>query len=484
MSLRWKLSVAVMAVAIAVVAAVFAISQFTFAREFQSIEDHQAKAMATRASNALADRFQSLNTLNYDWAAWDDTYSFVQEPDRHQDYVENNPTDATFASIAVNFLFIINNAGQTVYSKGFNLSDNTDMPIPNSLVLRVSEGDLTEHASVNDSTAGVVVIPEGALLVSSQPIVTSHNKGPIMGTVVMARFVDQALINDLQNKLLVPVALLSFSDLPHNLEAFEVSSGAPTPTSARTVDSKSIAGYAMVNDIAGDPAFVLSVSIPRDIYSQRIATTRYFVMSLLGIGVLFAVTFNLLLSRIVTSRVHQVGAYAGNVAEKGDLSRRLPVTGSDELARLSKDMNHMVEVLQESRQALRLKEEDESRLRRMIQSVSEGIAFTNLTGTIKDVNEAQVRLCGYSDGGQLVGTRFLDLVAPNDRNGARDNMEEALQTATTRGGEYAMLRKNGTTFSAELSAVAVRDKDTRPIGFVITTRNVDERKPVGARQSG
>ena len=484
MSLRWKLSLAVMAVAIGVVGAVFAISQFTFAREFQSIEDHQAKEMATRASNALSDRFQSLNTLNYDWAAWDDTYNFVQEPDRHQDYVENNPTDATFASIAVNFMFIINNAGQTVYSKGFNLSDDTEMPIPNSLIQRVSEDDLTEHATVNDSTAGVIVIPEGALLVSSQPIVTSQNSGPIMGAVVMARFVDQALINDLQNKLLVPVALLSFSDLPHNLEAFEVSSGAATPTSARIVDSKSIAGYAMVNGIAGDPAFVLKVSIPRDIYSQRIATTRYFVLSLLAIGVLLALTFNLLLSRMVTSRVHRVGAYADDVAEKGDLSRRLSVAGNDELARLSRDMNHMVEVLQESRHALRLKEQDESRLRRMIGSVPEGIAFTDLTGLIKDLNEAQSILCGYSDGRQLVGTRFLDLVAPQDRNGARDNMEEALQAGTTRGGEYAVLRKNGTTFSAELVVVAIRDEDAKPIGFVISTRNVMERSPLAARQSG
>ncbi len=484
MSLRWKLSAAVMAVAIGVIAAVFAISQLTFARGFQRIEDQQAREMARRASNSLTDRVESLDRLNHDWAAWDDTYRFVQDPAGHQEYVKANPTDTTFASAGLNFLLIINNGGQTVYQRGFDLSASTDMPIPTSLVELVSQDGLAHHSDADDGSAGVILLPEGPILLSSQPIVTSEGQGPVAGTIIMARFVDTALVTDLQKKLLVPVTLLSFADLPHNLEAFEVSSDALTPTSAQIVDSKSIAGYAMVNDVAGAPAFVLKVSIPRDIYSQRITTTRYFVLSLLGIGVLFTLIFNLLLGTMVTSRVHRVGAYADDVAERGDLSRRLSVGGHDELARLSRDMNHMVEVLQESRHALRLKEQDESRLRHMIGSVPEGIAFTDLTGVIKELNEAQTILCGCSDGRQLVGTRFLDLIAPQDRNGARDNMEEALQTGATRGGEYAVSKKNGTTFSAELIVAAIRDEDAKPIGFVISTRNITERRPVAARQSG
>lgn len=476
MSLRWKLSSAVLIVAIGIIVAVFAVSQLTFAREFQSIEDQQAMQMARRADNALADRVRNLNTLNYDWAAWDDTYFFVQDPAAHQDYIERNPTDETFSSIGINFLFIINNAGQAVYSKGFNLTDKTAMPIPDTLLKRVTMSDLTSHSGVGDSIVGVVVVPEGPLLVSSQPIVTSQNAGPVAGSVVMARFIDESVIEDIEKQLLVPVALVSLDNLPPGLPGFEVSPQAPAPATSGIVDAKQISGYVKVNDLDANPAIVLRVTIPRDIYMQRVATTRYFLLALLAIGVLFAATSNLVLRRMVTSRIHVVRAYADEVAEKGEPGSGPRVGGKDELARLSKDLCQMGEQLKQSRQVLLQKQEDESRLRRMIEAAPEAVIFTDLTGVIKDLNDSRLGLLGRTDRKDLVGTRFLDLVAIKDRNSARDNMEEALVTGRMSVGYYAVILKDGTELTFQLSTVAVKDEDTRPIGFVIRARDPGEQR--------
>jgi sensor domain CHASE-containing protein len=109
MSLRWKILLSITAAAVAVIGAVALISEFTFMKSFQGVENQNAQQMVERADKALNDDVQSLNTLNHDWAAWDDTYRFVQDPVKYQEYAVDNPSDTTFASAKLNYIFIITN---------------------------------------------------------------------------------------------------------------------------------------------------------------------------------------------------------------------------------------------------------------------------------------------------------------------------------------------------------------------------------------
>ena len=162
-------------------------SEMTFMKSFQEVENQNAQQMVGRADKALNDDVQSLNTLNHDWAAWDDTYNFVQNPTEYQSYINDNPTDETFASAKLNFICIINNSDQLVFGKGFDLATNTDMPVPESLDQQILGSTLSHHDSVNDSVSGIILLPEGPLLISSEPILTSQGQGPIAGTIIMAR---------------------------------------------------------------------------------------------------------------------------------------------------------------------------------------------------------------------------------------------------------------------------------------------------------
>lgn len=476
MSLRWKLSLAVFVAVFILIGTIFTISQLTFTRDFQKVEAQRAVEMAQRADNALSDRIKSLDTMNYDYAAWDDTYYFVQDPEKHQEYIKINLTDTTFSNVGLNFLLIYDNAGHTVYSRGYDLSNNTDMPIPDSLIARLSTGSLLHSSSVDDSSAGVMMLPEGPLLISSQPIVTSDGLGPVAGTFVMARFTDSTIISDLEKSVLLPVTIVSMTDIPSGLQEAQCASGISTSTYSKILDSKQIAGYSMVNDIANNPAIILKVVIPRDINARGLVTTRYFLISLVGIGIMFTLVINLLLGKIVTSRVHRVGTYIDDITGKGDFSKRLPVSGNDELAHLSEDMNNIVQSLQKSRNS-------EYKLRHMIESATDGIAFVSLDGVINDLNDSKVNLHGFTDKIDLKGTKVLDLVSPEDRLHARDNMEEALETGNIISGEYTMLKKDGTTFLAEIYVVVTKSEDTTsPIGFVISTKDRSNHKSEVTRQ--
>lgn len=59
--------------------------------------------------------------------------------------------------------------GNLVFGKAFNLNDNQGVLIPDSLSEHVFRDALLHHYSVGDSVKGIILLPEGPLLVSSQP---------------------------------------------------------------------------------------------------------------------------------------------------------------------------------------------------------------------------------------------------------------------------------------------------------------------------
>jgi PAS domain S-box-containing protein len=154
----------------------------------------------------------------------------------------------------------------------------------------------------------------------------------------------------------------------------------------------------------------------------------------------------------------------------------MTVDGNDELSRLGRSINRMVDAMQKSQQALQIRQQEEERLRLTIESVAEAIASTDLEGKIIDVNDSKIKLHGYSNKLELVGHNALELVSSEDLPKAKENMRMALETGYSDGGEYTMLKKDGTTFSAERSTALLKNPEGKPAGFVISTKDITERR--------
>ena len=136
----------------------------------------------------------------------------------------------------------------------------------------------------------------------------------------------------------------------------------------------------------------------------------------------------------------------------------------------------MVDAMQKSQQALQIRQQEEERLRLTIESVAEAIASTDLEGNITDVNDSKIKLHGYSSKLELVGHNALELVSSEDLAKAKENMRMALETGYSGGGEYTMLKKDGTTFIAERSTALLKNTEGKPAGFVISTKDITERR--------
>ncbi len=123
-----------------------------------------------------------------------------------------------------------------------------------------------------------------------------------------------------------------------------------------------------LSDDEGAPLVVATFAVPRkrldELESAGSVVARYHQMeasrselydpylnafaALLGVTLLVTVALGTLLARGVTRRIHRLGA-AIDVVAQGDLSIRVPVTGSDELTELARTFNRMIAEMAQSR---------------------------------------------------------------------------------------------------------------------------------------
>jgi signal transduction histidine kinase/sensor domain CHASE-containing protein len=349
MSLSRKIGLAVAAAVILVVALTI-LHILLFMRSFQQIEEQNTSQMVELAIGVLDDRLQRLDILNRDWAAWDDTYNFVKSPSENENYLKINFTDATFADAELNFILIIDNSGRLVHGEAFDLNTEEEVPIPESLQEHISDEALIRHEGVEDSVIGTILLPEGPLLVSSRPIVTSEGEGPIEGTIIMAQFMDSSVVGALSDTIHLPLVLVTVNDtnMPSDFEVARSSLTIEAPVLVRAISSESMAGYFLLKDIYGNPAIIFRLTIPRDIYAQSVATVRSLLLAIMGAALFYAFLFNQLLKRLVVSRVAHVSEFMSNIGTTGDLSKRLTIQGNDEITKLVKNINSTVESLEKA----------------------------------------------------------------------------------------------------------------------------------------
>jgi signal transduction histidine kinase/HAMP domain-containing protein len=90
------------------------------------------------------------------------------------------------------------------------------------------------------------------------------------------------------------------------------------------------------------------VTIPRDIYSQGVDFVTYVHIAQLVVCIVFCIICILLVKNLVLTRLTALSGAVNEIGLKGDMSSRVTVSGKDELSRLAKNINGMLESLEKS----------------------------------------------------------------------------------------------------------------------------------------
>ena len=467
MTLRRKTLVIIGVTLFCLIMVLYFTSKVILLSSFTELEKQNTRLNVERATDAIFYNLSTLNSTVGDWATWDDTYAFIE--DANDNYIRSNLLDETFPGIGINLILYINSAGRIVFEKNFDLQNNTEITVPDSIREHLTANSLIlSHQNEKSSVSGIVQLPEGPMLIASRPILTSEGKGPIRGTLIMGRYLDSEKIQRLAETTHLSLSVERVNDLQMlpDFQSALSSLSVEAPIFVRPLNSENIAGYALLEDIYGNPILMMRVDTPRMIYRQGLASMLYFILSVLAVGVVFGVVILLLLERTVLSRLARLSASVTSIGADSDLSKRVPLTGSDELSSLAGTVNGMLETLEQSQRGLR---ESEAKVKVLLNAIPDLILQVSRDGTFLDVKEAKNAVV-LVQANELLGKKVHEVLPEELAKRIIYHIELALETNDIQTFEYR-LPINGVKHVQEARIVVSREDEV-----LVIIRDITERK--------
>lgn len=450
-------------------------SQAIVLGSFSSLENEEALQNIQRVRSALDDDLTALEGTTRDWSVWDDTYKYIT--DQNQTYYRSNLAGPNpMVSNRLDIMLFIDAQGNMVFAKSMDYMSASETAVPASLLNRIGrDSPLLEHTTADSSIKGIIALPEGAMLIASEPVMHSSGEGDIDGTLIFGRFLDTQAIQHLAKTTLLGLSLTPLSSLPasNDLEDAvpDLSEDAPIQIRARS-DTK-LNGYYLLKDVFGNPALVLEAAMPRVVYQRGVQTLQYYLLTLLGVGVVLGVVIALLMKRLVLSRLARLSHEMSNISLRSDISARVNMPGNDEFSSLSISINDMLEALHRSREE---EWESEQRYRAVVEQTREAIFLVDaVTGRFVEANAAFQSMLGYTFD-ELTPLHQADIIeADGNKTGllSRDTTG-ALRLAV----EKKYRRKDGSVVSVEVSdsRIMYGGRDV----LCVVARDITDRKRVEA----
>jgi PAS domain S-box-containing protein len=282
------------------------------------------------------------------------------------------------------------------------------------------------------------------VLVAARPILTGRGTGPSRGTVIMGRNLDDREIRRLGQTVHLPISARPVTSLEDPVEiaaAERLGSSAP-PSHVVVTGENSIAGFAVLPSIDGQPAVLLRVDLPREIYHRGQHTLRYVAAALGCIGLLCGALTLGLIRRHVLSPVTRLSREVSRIAGSGDVSARVFKRGNDEVAALAGDIDRMLDTIERSQADL---SQSEERFRLAAKATDDVIwDWDTTTGRV-----SWTRGGGSQGGpgrrGAQTRAAWLEHIHPDDRARVEDSFQAAVTArAEFWSDEYRNRRRDGT----------------------------------------
>lgn len=290
MRLYTKILIVISLTLMSLILILYIMSRIILLESFVQLERVYARENVERVLSALSDELDNLTIITQDYAEWDETYAFVA--DGNQDYIDSNLGDITLIDLNLNLMLFMNTSGQIVFSKNLDPLNNQQIDVPADLTKLLFANDaFLNHADTNIDLSGLVLLPEGPMLIAARSILTNESEGPSHGVLIFGRYLNANEVEHLGQKTHLPLTtyLFNTSSLPADIQAAKSLLSKQTPSLIESLNRMTIAGYALIEDINGQPALILRLELPRNIYWQGLSSISYFLASLLIIALVFTV---------------------------------------------------------------------------------------------------------------------------------------------------------------------------------------------------
>lgn len=332
---------------------------YIFLKQSNQLEDKKARLNIDRIEEAIIARYQSIDSKLSDWSSWDDTYKFIK--DKNKEYVKSNvESSVIFTQFKLNFMIFLDSDSNVVLEKGYNYLTNSEIKIPNSIYDHlIGNGKIVLQAKSQGASNGILVLPEGPMFVAARPILTSDNGGPSRGILVFARYLDESEIQYLESVTKnekIHIYLTNDQNLPSD-EAKNLSKILENKTLLLKEGFDQIEGFQVINDVYGNPSLFIGLYLERDIYVQAINSIKYlgFFVTIVFLLFLFGIYF--MFGKFVLDPLNILVSGVSKISNERNFTTRLDISSSDEVAVLAKNINLMLQVIEEMKKDAKTHEE-------------------------------------------------------------------------------------------------------------------------------
>ncbi|MFB3895537.1 MAG: CHASE4 domain-containing protein [bacterium] len=411
MSLRVKTLLVTSIALLCLIVILYITTRIIIINSFTKLEQQQTQREVERFLNIISNEIVNLDAKAYDWSNWDDTYAFVQHP--NQTYIKSNLVDETFTGTKINLMLFFNSSDRLITGKVFDLQNKKEIPIPQS-IMKHFQGDsnLLQASKNNGKIVGILMLPEGPMLICSRDILTSADKGPRCGTFVMGRYLDAAEITRLAQTIQLSVTVLPVNNAQGSpdFQIAKVPLIEKNPIFIQPADKKMIYGYGLLRDINKEPALIFRIDLPREIYHRGLESIFIYIFSLIGIGIVFGIITLFLLEKLTLSPVAQLSNTVSSIRASNDLSLRVSPTGKDELGRLAQEFNQMLDHVKQSNEAL---QKSKATYQALVENINDVIFSLDVQSQITYISPVVERISGYTVN-EVMGKPFITFIHPDD----------------------------------------------------------------------
>lgn len=318
MTPRAKSTLIITAILLALLPTLYFLAASILNKGFGELETRDARQHLQRAVDGLNSDLTELARTTQDWAARDASYNFVAG--QNMGYLEATLFPEKVLNLRLNLVVFMDSDRRIVAAKSYDLINGLPGPAPQNLD-KIIAGNNTLVAAARDRepAQGIIFVDGRPMLAAAAAVTPDNPRALFNGSVVFGRYLDPDEIQRLADltDLILEIRPLEPGSLPPDYQA-AASDLERNPVSLRPLDSQTFAAYQLLPDIAGVPRQIMRVQVLRSVYQQGQQTLRFFLFSLLVIGLLFGVAGQATLEKMMVSQrssLENLGRYAAVVKQ-------------------------------------------------------------------------------------------------------------------------------------------------------------------------
>ena len=336
MTLRIKTLLLISGVLAALLLVVYCALRPLVMHEFARVEQVEAKKQMARAQTAILRSGEKQAIGLKSWGASASLYNWMQTRDAASP--SPNFRAAILKSNDLDLVAVVDAKANPVFKKSIDAQgEEVDFPLELESHLRRQKDPLLSTTQKNPR-GGFVATADGLIWLATLPITSDDGSATPRGTLVIGKKMSAVLLEKEFAVLDHPVQVRPRAELDLATRA--------TPEGVVTQQGDATTVSSWLPDFYGKPIALLEMNSPNVASARGEIALNAFGLVLLGCGLFSLMAAMVPLEKLVLSPLAGLNKFIDGVRGSGDLSRRAPVQGDDEISHLALNINATFATLQ------------------------------------------------------------------------------------------------------------------------------------------